>query len=800
VIDEPCLRPVASAPTFAARLDALGDRPAVVADDVTLTYDELARRADEVGDAIGGTRRLVLIQARNDLDSLVAYLGALRAGHAVLLTEHADGADNTDHAAYDPDVVIADGRIDNRRLEPRAPLHPDLALLLSTSGSTGSPKLVRLSHHNLDANTAAIAEYLELTPADRAMTSLPMHYCYGLSVIHSHLAAGASVVLTTLSVVDRCFWNAFNAHRATNLAGVPYTFELLDRVGFDPHALPTLRFITQAGGRMDPERVRRYARLTRLFVMYGQTEATARMAYLPPDQAAAHPDCIGVPIPGGRFDIVDDELVYHGPNVMLGYAHSRADLALGRTVDALHTGDLARRTPDGLYQIVGRRSRTAKLFGLRIDLDHLERRFDALCAGDDAGLVLAADPARHGRIRQQLDLPVSAVHLIDAAAAPRLANGKPDYAAMLATRPSAPPLVGNDVAALFARLLGVDDVRDDDTFVTLGGDSLSYVEASVALERLLGDLPPDWHTTPVGRLRQATTNAAPTAVPRVETNVVVRAAAIVLVIANHGGLFDVWGGAHVLLVVAGFNFARFQLASGRFRRSIARIVVPSVCVIGAMAALRDDYGWPHALLVNGFVGEPGARRSYWFIEALVVILVGLALLLSNARVRAVERRHPAAFATVVLAAALAVRFLPDVGYRLESPHEVLWLFVLGWLAAVTGRRAAIPLTVVAAAATYGFFNNVDREAVVVAGIVALVWLPAVRVPRPLVRPLAAVAAASLYIYVTHWAVLPWLNARVVPALATLGALAVGVVVHRVSERDVRHTLLTFARPRHTDGV
>ena len=187
------------------------------------------------------------------------------------------------------------------------------------------------------ANARSIADYLDLRASDVAITSLPLHYCYGLSVLHSHLLVGASVVLTDLSVADACFWDLAGRTGVTGLAGVPHTYALLDAVHFGPALpeLPALRYLTQAGGRMAPDRVREYAGLARergvdLFVMYGQTEATARMAYLPPELALDHADTIGRPVPGGSFRLapVPDapagcgELVYSGPNVMMGYAES----------------------------------------------------------------------------------------------------------------------------------------------------------------------------------------------------------------------------------------------------------------------------------------------------------------------------------------------------------------------------------------------------------------------------------------------------------------------------------------------
>ncbi|CAN5423515.1 hypothetical protein BH24ACT9_BH24ACT9_01580 [soil metagenome] len=247
---------------FASQLATYGDQIAVVTPEDELSYRELAAEVDEVARRLGDVRRLVMISISNDVDSLVAYLAALSAGHLVLLVPR-DNPATADSlvAAYDPDVIFASraGKLvlDEQRKGSAHELHPDLALLLSTSGSTGSPKLVRLSQHNVQANAEAIASYLGIRETDRAATTLPMHYCYGLSVVNSHLLRGAALILTNLSVIDPALWNLFREKRATTFAGVPYTFDLLDRVGFPDMHFPHLRYITQAGGRLAPERVRR---------------------------------------------------------------------------------------------------------------------------------------------------------------------------------------------------------------------------------------------------------------------------------------------------------------------------------------------------------------------------------------------------------------------------------------------------------------------------------------------------------------------------------------------------------------
>ena len=438
---------------FAADLASYGDSPAILTDTLAMTYRELAERVDAFALRLGTTRRLVALAAANDLDSLVVYLAALAGGHPlILLPEDKPAALESLVAAYDPDVVVQSGNgqllLDERRTGTRHELHPDLALLLSTSGSTGSPKLVRLSHANLQSNAESISEYLNIGPDDRAATTLPMSYCYGLSVINSHLLRGAGLVLTDLSVVDPCFWDLFRGRGATSFAAVPYTFELLERIGFADMDLPSLRYVTQAGGRLAPDSVRNYAELGRrsgweFFVMYGQTEATARMAYLPPELAAEVPGAVGVPVPGGSFRIdpvpglEHGELVYSGANVMLGYAECPADLAAGRTVAELRTGDLARLHPAGVYEVVGRRSRFVKIVGLRVDLGQVERLLadlgvQAASAGTDDGVVVAVEGDHDAHLlgkvlAQGMGLPRAALEVHAVEHLPRLATGKLDY-------------------------------------------------------------------------------------------------------------------------------------------------------------------------------------------------------------------------------------------------------------------------------------------------------------------------------------------------------------------------------------
>ncbi|WP_338776050.1 AMP-binding protein [Streptomyces sp. DG1A-41] len=849
--------------SFARELAAYGDRVALITPEGELSYRELAERVAETAERLGPVRRLVLLAGANRADALVTYLAALSAGHPLLLVPgDSESTIRSLTQAYAPDVVArpeADGTwtlTENHRFSVHT-LHPGLALLLSTSGSTGSPKLVRLSHENLQANAESIATYLGIDDSDRAATTLPMHYCYGLSVIHSHLLRGAGLILTERSVSEAAFWEEFRAGGGTSLAGVPYTFDLLDRIGFEHMELPHLRRVTQAGGRLAPERVVRYAELGRrsgwqLFVMYGQTEATARMAYLPPQLAAERPEAVGVPIPGGSFRLLPadghgpdvGELLYSGPNVMLGYAESPADLALGRTVEELRTGDLARRAPDGLYEIVGRRSRFAKILGLRIDPQRVESLLEehgvtAYCAGDGEALAVAAlgHAGEQARIRrlvaQECGLPSRAVRVRVLDRLPRLATGKPDYAAVRRlTRPAreAAPGPGQDLLRLYAEILDHADVTEDSSFVSLGGDSLCYVEMSLRLEESLGHLPADWHRRTIRELR-ATAAPAPEPTggqqerpePRrarpapglrralrswsapeswrtrrtLETGIALRAVGIVLIVGSHVQIFEIKGFAHILICVAGYNFARFQLTGAERRerlrhmgRSIARIAVPSMVWITGAVLLTDFYDPANAVLLNSLLDQGDDRFdwAYWFVEALVYFLVVLAALMAVPLLDRLERRYAFGLPLALTAVALVGRYdLPGLASARPqlSPTVVFWLFALGWAAAraETVRQRAL-LTALLLLTLPGLFQDQPlRTAVVLVSLALLIWVPALPSLSPLNALAGVLASSSLYIYLTHYQVYPYLQEDF-PLTALFASLVVGVgyavVVTRVT--------------------
>lgn len=396
----------------------------------TLTWGELTDRVQALAQLIPA-RSLVFIFCKNQCETVIGYLACLQQ-NAVALMLDSDLNETRVRSlieTYRPAFLWREEsgtfRLHSTGLPPFQ-LHDDLRLLMTTSGSTGSPKLVRLSQRNLESNATSIATYLALSAHERGLVSLPLNYVYGLSILNSHLAAGATLLLTDASVMQREFWQFVRDERASSLAGVPYTWEMLKKLRFMRMDLPDMHTLTQAGGKLAPALVQEFTEFAalhgkRFVVMYGAAEATSRMAWLAPEYARRKSGSIGQPIPGGEFVLLDEqgavitapdtdgELVYQGENVALGYAECGSDLALGDTFNGtLHTGDIARVDAEGFYTIVGRKKRFLKIFGNRVGLDEMEVLLksafpDLTCAcdgRDDLLCIFITDAAMQTHVKQ----------------------------------------------------------------------------------------------------------------------------------------------------------------------------------------------------------------------------------------------------------------------------------------------------------------------------------------------------------------------------------------------------------------
>jgi len=407
-------------------------------------------------------KELVLLLCDNTIDIIAAYVAALQSNHAVMLLSSSTNEELLQQivSTYQPRWIITIKEIEflgyekqGEMLERQQPssmnLHPDLAVLLSTSGTTGSSKFVRLSYANLQSNAEAIVQYIELDKNERGILNLPLSYSYGMSILNSHLQVGATVLLTEDSVVAKPFWSFVEQYKATSLPGVPFTYQMLQRIGFLKMELPHLKTLTQAGGRLDERLVRlfgEYAQETnkRFFVMYGQTEAAPRISYVPSSRVLDKPGSIGIAVPGGELELDSEtgELVYRGRNVMMGYAESVEDLVKGDECHGvLRTGDAAVMDEEGFFSITGRMKRFIKLFGLRINLDEVEKKLEAVlqqsiaCAGTDDRLLIAVEEAELvDAIKHQIDalykLHRSAYKVVVLPELPRMSNGKINYQAL----------------------------------------------------------------------------------------------------------------------------------------------------------------------------------------------------------------------------------------------------------------------------------------------------------------------------------------------------------------------------------
>ena len=409
-------------------LKKFSKRTALISENLEkLSYSELISRADKICRQIP-KRSLIFILCENNIDTIIAYVGFIRSGNIVCLLDQNINDELLKRIInlYQPSFIFSNKKkkieatnecglknsflYENKKFI-NYKINKKLALLLSTSGTTGSKKHVRISYNNLYSNSKAIIQYLNLNKNDKAITTLPIHYTYGLSIINTHLCVGAKLVVTKKNIIERDFWNLINIHKVTNFGGVPFTFEILKKINFQKLTLPSLKHITQAGGKLKKELSIEFEKILnkkgiKFFRMYGSTEATSRMAYMPASLNKKYPESIGFAIPGGKLWLQDKkgkkitstntvgEIVYKGSNVCLGYANSKKDLKKGdENKGILLTGDLGIIDHNKLIFIIGRKKRFLKVFGLRVNLDELETilnklGYNCLCSGVDNKLQI----------------------------------------------------------------------------------------------------------------------------------------------------------------------------------------------------------------------------------------------------------------------------------------------------------------------------------------------------------------------------------------------------------------------------
>jgi acyl-CoA synthetase (AMP-forming)/AMP-acid ligase II len=461
--------------------------PAVYDDrgDSWLSREEVRALSLALAETIASERKqVVFLFCGVNSETIVGLLAAAAAGHATALIDPSAPEDVLKGLieAYQPELLlgprdtaekmraVADVMESSDSLDCRAgviewiardgksssvAVDAALHLLLSTSGTTGSRKYVRLSREAILANAHQIAKALAIDERSVGVAHLPLHYSYGLSVVTSHLTAGGRICLINDSITSPSFWAKIAKAGGSHFPGVPFHYTALARLGLGM-APDSVKVFTQAGGALDLRfQTKMHGLATerggQFFVMYGQTEASPRMATLQHGDFARKAGSVGVALAGGRFSIVDDKgaplppdavgtVVYEGPNVMSGYAMSRADLGKGDEMKGrLETGDLGRLDAEGFLYLTGRTKRFAKIAGYRLGLDEIEQELFAVCpvACLDLGEKIAvaheqeSETALKARVRELADsykVPSSSFALRKIVQIPRASSGKIDYA------------------------------------------------------------------------------------------------------------------------------------------------------------------------------------------------------------------------------------------------------------------------------------------------------------------------------------------------------------------------------------
>ena len=380
----------------------------IAANEEVVTYKTLIKFSQNISKNIKN-RCLIFLICGNNLESISGYLGFSRSNCVVSMIDERISSDQLNKLVliYKPDFIFIKKKQKfltnyssiysfysyellelNKKVKVK--IDDDLFLLISTSGSTGTPKYVRQSYNNIYSNTESILKYLNILETDITITTLPMSYVYGLSILNTHLNRGACIVLNNHSVIDKKFWTLLEKKKVCSFGGVPYTYQILDKINFEKFNLKHLKYTTQAGGKLNStlsKKIINYYKKTdkKFFIMYGAAEATARMSYLPWEYAEQKTSSVGIPISGGKFWIEDNqrniilennksgELVFSGKNVCLGYANNVFDLSKGdENKGILRTGDIAKKDNNNFYYITGRKDRYVKIHGNRINLAELE--------------------------------------------------------------------------------------------------------------------------------------------------------------------------------------------------------------------------------------------------------------------------------------------------------------------------------------------------------------------------------------------------------------------------------------------
>ena len=440
-----------------------------------LSYKQVLKESNKIKKKIK-IKSLILIISENTLGSLLAYIFCIINNHVAIIIDSKTDKKNILKVFknYEPNYIFLSKEIKTifnkkclekysffdqillkNKINKKKKLNKNLSVLLSTSGSMGSIKFVKLSRNNLKINTDSIINYLKINNKDSAITNLPISYSYMISVINTHLEAGGSIIISKYSLIEKKFWKILKNSKVTSFNGVPYTYEMLIRIGIKNIKINSLKYLTQAGGKLEKNKLKEIINFCKkhnikFFSMYGQTEASPRISYLKPEFSEKKIGSIGKGLSGNKIYIINDtgkkilepyvegEIICEGKNVFMGYSKNYNDLNRPNEKNyKLKTGDLGFFDKDGFFFITSRISRITKIFGNRIDLGDLEslmkqKGYKVVCLSDNKKIFIFIEK-KYNKINlintssQITNLNISSFKLIKLKYFPRTSNNKVSY-------------------------------------------------------------------------------------------------------------------------------------------------------------------------------------------------------------------------------------------------------------------------------------------------------------------------------------------------------------------------------------
>ena len=440
-----------------------------------LSYKQVLKESNKIKKKIK-IKSLILIISENTLGSLLAYIFCIINNHVAIIIDSKTDKKNILKVFknYEPNYIFLSKEIKTifnkkclekysffdqillkNKINKKKKLNKNLSVLLSTSGSMGSIKFVKLSRNNLKINTDSIINYLKINNKDSAITNLPISYSYMISVINTHLEAGGSIIISKYSLIEKKFWKILKNSKVTSFNGVPYTYEMLIRIGIKNIKINSLKYLTQAGGKLEKNKLKEIINFCKkhnikFFSMYGQTEASPRISYLKPEFSEKKIGSIGKGLSGNKIYIINDtgkkilepyvegEIICEGKNVFMGYSKNYNDLNRPNEKNyKLKTGDLGFFDKDGFFFITSRISRITKIFGNRIDLGDLEslmkqKGYKVVCLSDNKKIFIFIEKKYNktnliNTISQITNLNISSFKLIKLKYFPRTSNNKVSY-------------------------------------------------------------------------------------------------------------------------------------------------------------------------------------------------------------------------------------------------------------------------------------------------------------------------------------------------------------------------------------